>query len=470
MSYSDDEMLDDLILYALHNKGQKDKGGKGGKQTKASMSAKAASCPDKIARSDSCPSTPEKGKAACASSEWGKAAYASSEWDKAGYASTPEKWRAASCPSTPNKGLNVPKRAQSVSPLKNSPTITPFKRHPIFKLQDEMPELELCTDSDDEMDIDLDSCCIDIPHMSMWRKEAVFNGLKFKGPVSYAALCTAFYMPETKIMLDCGVPTVSSPENIFITHPHFDHMSQLTQIIMSSQHSRKQKSHVIPSIYVPAASHEEIKLMIDATLQASKGTKKSYDGALYKIIPVTTKFPINVCNSKWEVTPIKCYHTRPCIGYGFTEKRNKLFPEFAKLKEEHDLEHEKDPSKPKGQTVLNELAQAGVKLSDKINYPLFCFLGDTNEKILDDEQLYNWKLIFIECTFIFDENLQEAAKTRHMHWKYLRPYIMSRPDTTFVLYHFSMQNFSSKKNAGSLKKFFVKEFAQYGINNAVPWL
>ena len=44
---------------------------------------------------------------------------------------------------------------------------------------------------------------------------------------SVAARNTAFYIPEMKIMLDCGIENEYIPDHIFITHCHADHSKNI---------------------------------------------------------------------------------------------------------------------------------------------------------------------------------------------------------------------------------------------------
>jgi ribonuclease BN (tRNA processing enzyme) len=77
-----------------------------------------------------------------------------------------------------------------------------------------------------------------------------------------------------------------------------------------------------------------------------------------------------------------------------------------------------------------------------INYfHQFFFLGDTSKEILEKEweKLKKYKCIIIECTFIRDEDYEQAEKTKHMHWKDLETYVRDNNNITFVLFHFSQR-------------------------------
>ena len=71
---------------------------------------------------------------------------------------------------------------------------------------------------------------------------------------------------------------------------------------------------------------------------------------------------------------------------------------------------------------------------------------ETHPEILDEHNI-----IVIECTFMNDEDLERASVTKHMHWKYLEPIVCSRPNTLFVLTHFSL-----KYKALAIRRFFQR--------------
>lgn len=69
--------------------------------------------------------------------------------------------------------------------------------------------------------------------------------------------------------------------------------------------------------------------------------------------------------------------------------------------------------------------------------PRYIYIGDTTEKVFElSPEIFNYEAIIVECTFLYDDDLERAAETKHCHWKTLRPIIESHPSNTFVLYHF----------------------------------
>ena len=69
-------------------------------------------------------------------------------------------------------------------------------------------------------------------------------------------------------------------------------------------------------------------------------------------------------------------------------------------------------------------------------------------------------MIFIECTFLFDDDFELASQKKHIHWKELKPHILAHPDTLFMLFHFS-QRYDDEE----LAAFFEKE----AVDNVKWW-
>lgn len=69
----------------------------------------------------------------------------------------------------------------------------------------------------------------------------------------------------------------------------------------------------------------------------------------------------------------------------------------------------------------------------------------------------------IECTFILEEELQQAEITQHMHWNDLEKAIRSHPDNFFILYHFS-QRYKPEE----IRQFFAVNASD--IRNMHTWI
>lgn len=294
-----------------------------------------------------------------------------------------------------------------------------------------------------------------------WTSKYEFNNNYTIVGFSWAARKTGFYIPEMRLMLDCGVPNDYSPEHILITHGHGDHCFCLPQTIIDT-------GNVKPNIYIHNKDKDAIYQYIHSAYFLSTRNPKPKIHNKYNLIPCeeNTAQIIKINGKSWKLDIIKCFHTVPCIGYGLTEMRTRLKPEIVQLLDEYvksfDIEQmiEKKIQQLKTQKII-ELKKQKIDINEEFEYPFFCYLGDTNEYILKNPILDKFKLIMIECTFLDDDHIKEAKDNRHMHWIHLKPYVISHPDTTFILYHFSF-----RYDKVYIKFFFEKE----NINNVYPWL
>lgn len=233
---------------------------------------------------------------------------------------------------------------------------------------------------------------------------------------SEAARHTGFYIPELGINLDAGVPTDNISEHIFISHGHWDHMRNLPCMLTKMP-------EICKNVYVPGAPSncERIRNFVRDALCSPPNwnlVPMSYDDC--QIITVQNK--LTGKDVILKVEPFKCTHSCPCLGFGFIELDS----------------------------------ETGVET------PLFCFLGDTDHRVLSTEEpkLLKYQTIIIECTFINPDELKKAKKDKHMHWKNLANFVARHSDITFILYHFSCR----------YKSYEIQDhFLTVGLSNVIPF-
>jgi len=267
---------------------------------------------------------------------------------------------------------------------------------------------------------------------------------------SIAALRTNFYIKELEIMLDGGLSSPYCMSHIFITHGHSDHTANLPFHIYNKKENTKIKVFAPKEIALNVRNFIETTYILSSDVDFAGLNIKNEDLYLYKyydLIPVSPGdyLEMTLKNKNYTIEIIKCHHSVPCVGYGIIEKRQKLKDEYKTLTGKE----------------IGELRKKGKNLYNQVEYPYLCYLGDTSKEIFKESSIKKYQTIMIECTFIYDDDLGQADKTFHLHWKYLEEYIRDNPDKTFILYHFS-QRYSTKE----LNEFFEK----LQFRNVIPWI
>ena len=238
---------------------------------------------------------------------------------------------------------------------------------------------------------------------------------------SCAAKNTCFYIPEMKVMLDAGLEHEYIPDHVFITHGHSDHSKNIPQsIIQLSNFKNKEKKKI--NIYVPTEMVEYITKYIDAFYVMSKNSPKHKAHTKYNLIGVNANCRINVMirNTKYIVEIIKCYHTVPCVGYGFIEIRKRLKTEYKEL-----TQHQ-----------IVELKKQGLEIMEEYEYPYFCYLGDSNEWVFTNKEnseiLKKYNIIMSECTFITEDQIEQARHKKHIFFGNIEQIIKDNQNKTFI--------------------------------------
>ena len=271
---------------------------------------------------------------------------------------------------------------------------------------------------------------------------------------SLAALRTNFYVKELGILLDAGLSAPTFTINhMLITHCHSDHIANLPFHLYSYKPTDKIQ------IYVPKGIETHIKDYIESAYLLSSHTFPEEENIkreelhLYRYFDLITvepgnNIPIQIKKVNYGLEIFKCYHSVPCVGYGVYNVRKKLKEEYSKLS---------------GKEIM-ELRKKGVDINyDYIN-KMFVYLGDTGKEIFEDEEwkkIVEYPTIIIECTFILEDEKEQAIKTNHIHWNHIEPIVDKYNKNTFILIHFSQ-----RYNNSEVKKFFETK----NRSNVIPWV
>lgn len=266
---------------------------------------------------------------------------------------------------------------------------------------------------------------------------------------SRAGEATAFALPELKWFFDCGALVQGwKPKVVFLTHTHSDHAHYLTHV--------KDEKHP-PIIYLPTEASQFVKAHLIAyqemteckTHREIQESGSYVEGIKLKPVEAGDRISFKQGGSTFIVRTLQMHHRVPCVGYSIFQKRETLKDEFGSL-----------PGKE-----IGRLKKEGVCISDSVEEPLVCFMGDTTVQAFHNhpEILEQHERIVIECSFIMDEDIERAATTTHMHWNDLRPIVEANPSTMFFLTHFSL-----KYSSLAIRQFFCQ--VQLEMGNVHPML
>ena len=237
---------------------------------------------------------------------------------------------------------------------------------------------------------------------------------------STAGMRTSFYVPELKVLLDAGHQCYNKVQDIFITHTHADHIASLPLMVLENV-SDKIKTR----IYCPNESKTFLINMIESFLACNYNNsflpKKYYD-----IIGLTAgySFELKLNNKDIIIEVFASVHTVPTLSYGFSEKKKKLKDEYI----------------GKSSCELVSLKKEGIEITKNVIQKKFIFCGDTTINIFDNNNIYSYPNIIIECTYFDDDDIVQANNRRHMHWSNLSPVIKSNQDISFHLIHVSAKH------------------------------
>lgn len=267
---------------------------------------------------------------------------------------------------------------------------------------------------------------------------------------SRAAYRTGFYISELGIMLDAGPQNFNNPKHIFITHTHGDHIANLPFTLIIDNESE----NFIPiQLYGPRKAEKHIKdyIRVLSTTNSMNYNIGSRIENLYNYNGFSKQeiHRINIKNTDYDLQIFICDHAIPTISYGFSSISKKLKSQY------HGL-----PGKD-----IKILRQNGTEITHEVSTRQFAYVCDTSILVLEyNPDILKYPIVFIECTFIYDDELENANKTKHIHWQYLKSYVIANPQIIFVLIHFSL-----RYKEEEILDFFAKQIAIHNINNIKIW-
>lgn len=266
------------------------------------------------------------------------------------------------------------------------------------------------------------------------------SNLVIKG-YSRAGERSSFQIPAISLMFDAGVRTSNTPNNIFISHCHADHIFDLP-IILAGMSNKK------TDIYSPVEENVIDNFIRSSFRLINNGNMNLPSYQINRIVPFKK---INFSENKrnYQIEVFKCFHTVPTNGYGLSEIKKKLKPEYIGKK---GIE-------------LVELKKSNVEICYSVEDYIFAYLTDTTIKVFNNKNIFKYKTIMVECTILTEDAKDSARKHKHTYWGDLLPIIKSHPDNHFLIIHIS-----PRYNQEEIIDFFKTEKTKNNLNNVEPWI
>ncbi len=290
----------------------------------------------------------------------------------------------------------------------------------------------------------------DLMLYAVWKRFSYrINGnLSLKGH-SRAAEKTCFVIPELGLYFDGALQCYIQPLVMCITHCHSDHSTAIPMILTAIDTK--------PTIYVPKKAQPLFNNYLQAHYQLTKGTDRVRNQRYIMV----GKEPGDCWREQikdriWEIQTFECYHSVPTLGYGLSQVKNKISADIA----------EKIANMPRKQigNFMRECRENGVITTEESLEPIIVYLCDTTFRVFQDEEIFKYPRIIVECTNLYEEHEHYARKNKHICWTQIRDTVKAHPDNIFILIHFSM-----RYSWEEIDTFFEKEQKEHNIQNIYVW-
>jgi ribonuclease Z len=130
-------------------------------------------------------------------------------------------------------------------------------------------------------------------------------------------------------------------------------------------------------------------------------------------------------------------HVEGALGFSVIDVRNKLKAEYAGLEGPR----------------LVELKKKGVQITNRVEYPLAAYLGDTAKANYSDlPHVAGARVLLIECTFFDAEHMDRARAGRHLHVQDLPAVLEGMKNERIIICHVTRRT-----NMGEARRILRKE-------------
>ncbi len=240
------------------------------------------------------------------------------------------------------------------------------------------------------------------------------SGIAIEG-VSIAGRESFYKLPGFRTLLEFG----RAPEDtvsyatICLTHGHLDHAAGL------AHHASRRRLERLPAARVFAP--EEAVPDLEAWLAFSQRLE-NVDYGLH-LMPVRPGRSVMLRNDL-ELKVLPGRHRVPTVGYLFSEIKRKLKDEFLGLPGEE----------------IAAMRSKGVEVTRREEAPLLAYPGDCGPAIFEAApELFQARVLLIECSFLSPEDLDRARDYEHLHLQDFLERAALFQNETIVLTHLSQR-------------------------------
>ncbi len=240
------------------------------------------------------------------------------------------------------------------------------------------------------------------------------SGIAIEG-VSIAGRESFYKLPGFRALLEFG----RAPEDtvsyatVCLTHGHLDHAAGL------AHHASRRRLERLPAARVFAP--EEAVPDLEAWLAFSQRLE-NVDYGLH-LMPVRPGRSVMLRNDL-ELKVLPGRHRVPTVGYLFSEIKRKLKDEFLGLPGEE----------------IAAMRSKGVEVTRREEAPLLAYPGDCGPAIFEAApELFQARVLLIECSFLSSEDLDRARDYEHLHLQDFLERAALFQNETIVLTHLSQR-------------------------------
>lgn len=239
-------------------------------------------------------------------------------------------------------------------------------------------------------------------------------GIPIEG-VSIAGHESFYKLPGFRTLLEFG----RAPEDVVgyatvcVSHGHLDHMAGLAHFASRRRLARLPSA----SVFVPAETAPHVAQWVEACEELEH---IDYE---IEVVPVAPGDRISLRNDL-ELTVLPGRHRVPTVGYLFSEVRHKLLDELT----------------GKSGLEIAALRSSGAAVTRREEIPLLAYPGDCGEEIFEAcPELFRARVLLLECSFLFSEDLDRAREYAHIHLDDILARAGRFENEAVVLTHFSQR-------------------------------